>query len=463
MTVVRPAYVIAVESGLAAACKSVLKAALPPTLFEMLDPTDAASAAPGRVCLARIVPLRSGPALAEAVEGDKSRGVPLIEFDPKRPKLVLEQLTALLVQRLNRCETASAASRDAAALLRRENISGTTRFREIESFLHSLGNPHVSRSLSWEPQGAMAEMPADMVVVQHLPVNVVSVTAIDLWLPERLQSQNCALDVALMDSAGERHVMTEVTDTLKIGSGWVRFALPMAVAGDARNCSLVLRNLGPARLAVGLGMRMPDPRFSAQGDGMPGDQVLALRVWKALAGAAIPDHRGGPLIDPHQELTASVLQASDLPAPELFASPALAQDYVTADFWAAEDVIMVHPSRSGTVCAVIRDVPMRGLRQLTALVTTGHARSPNLNFAIGVTPHGALGRDGFWESCMGPWVHGLPAHGWAQVHCVPSTPIDRADIYLATSLAQDIPNDHSWGLFRSFRAVTGARVGLEVV
>jgi hypothetical protein len=53
-------------------------------------------------------------------------------------------------------------------------------------------------------------------------------------------------------------------------------------------------------------------------------------------------------------------------------------------------------------------------------------------------------------------LHALPAQGWAQVHCMPSAPIERADIFLATSLAQDRPNDNSWGMFRGFRAVTDA-------
>lgn len=74
MTFVRPAYVIAVESGLARSCKSVLKATLPPPLFEMLDPTDAAL---GRVRLARIVPLQSSPALEKLLPVVNAPGYPM--------------------------------------------------------------------------------------------------------------------------------------------------------------------------------------------------------------------------------------------------------------------------------------------------------------------------------------------------------------------------------------------------
>ncbi|TGN68016.1 hypothetical protein E4L95_02895 [Paracoccus liaowanqingii] len=455
------AYSIAVDPTLARVCDGLLERHLPPTLLGMLDVAETDGPVPGRTCLAQLMPLGAGADEAKRLSESGHHGLPVIEVDPDHPELLAERVTALLVERLQRSETAAAASREAAALLRRENISGAGRFREIESFLYALGNPHVAQSLNWEPSGAVAELPADGSVVQHLPLNIVSITAIDLWLPERLHVRNCEIRVSLQDSSGDEHALAEIPDEMRIGSGWVRFALPMALQGDARNCSLILRNAGPARLMVGLGMRMPDARFTAQGDTMPGDQVLALRVWKALAGASIPERRDAPMIDPRLEMTASLLQPSALPAPEIFGMPSSATDYITADFWAAEDAIMVHPSRSGAVCAVIRDVPMRGLLQLSAVVNTGHARSPNLNFAIGVTPHRAIGRDGIWESCMGSWVHGLPANGWGQVHCVPKGPIERADIYLATSLAQDMPNEHSWGLFRSFRAVTGQRATQE--
>nr|WP_246588083.1 DUF6212 domain-containing protein [Paracoccus bogoriensis] len=97
------------------------------------------------------------------------------------------------------------------------------------------------------------------------------------------------------------------------------------------------------------------------------------------------------------------------------------------------------------------------LSHITAVVTVGHPQAPNLNLAVGVAPAGLVGRDGFWQGRIGPWVHGLPALGWAQAHCVPSEPIrDRADIFLAASLAHDGPNDLSWALFRGLRVVTGA-------
>lgn len=446
-------YSIAVDPALDGLCRQVL----PQSLAALMRVADAPAAEPGRTCLAVLVPPQGQTAAEAALAEQGLQGVPVIGVDPGEPGDLTGDLTALLVARLQRVERDSVDCRDAAALLRRENTSITTRFREIESFLHSLGNPQLSRSLTWEPVGNVRALPPQAVMTQHLPVSIVNVTAIDLWLPELGRGQQQDLTVTLLDGAGLHHPLNVTQDDLRLGSGWVRFAMNGAVQGDARDCAVTLRNGGTAPLAVGMGMRTPVTRFAALGEGMPGDQVMAMRIWKAMAGAMMPE-TGVNLTAgaAPRDTVARFLSPSSLPRPEVFAMPLSAPDYVTGDFWENEDAVIVHPSRSGPVCAVIRDVPLRGLRQLSAVVTVGHSRAPNLNFAIGVTPQGALGRDGYWEGCLGPWLHSLPARGWAQVHCVPSGPIDRADIYLAASLAQDLPNDLSWALFRGFRVVTDA-------
>lgn len=442
--------------------RAKLGEALPPAVTEMLLTSEAPQPEEGRIYLAQLIPSGSARARRSALSEAGLHDLPLIEVDAEHPELLVQSVSELLLARMKRSEAAGAAARETAAMLRRENITTTARFRELESFLHVLGNPHVSQILSWETAGEFVELEADEVILQHLPLDAVSVSAVDLWLPERVFSGRTQLDVSILDSTGARHLLEETMDPLRLGSGWVRFVLPGAIVGSARNCALELRNAGPGRLVVGLGMRVPDPHFAAKINQVPEERVLAVRVWRALASALIPEQRSGALIDAMSPSSARLIRPSSLPTPQIFAAPSSASDYVTVDYWSAEDAVMVHPSRSGPVCAIIRDVPMAGLLQLSAVVTAGNARSPNLNFAIGVTPHGALPRDGFWESCIGAWVHGLPAHGWAQAHCVPASPIDRADIYLAASLALDAPNDNSWAMFTCFRAVTADRVEMEI-
>lgn len=433
---------------------------LPPHLQVVAAPTDglddALVAETAGTWLAALVDSANRATWRERLTASGMANVPIIAVDRDAPERLSQDLLELLSARLGRYQQAMGETRAAAALLRRENLSDKTRFREIESFLYTLGNPQVAQTLSWQPSGLIRRIEGDATIIQKLPINAVSISVVDLWLPELPRNRDLGLTVSIIDAGGVAHDLTEAYAGQETQTGWVRFTLAKPLGGDARNCMLMLRYAGRASVAIGMGPRAPDPRFSAKGEGMEGDEVMALRVWKAVAGAAIPDE---PMIlqaARNDQSHARFLSPGALPAPELFSKPASATDYVTVDYWAAEDAVMVHPSRFGPVCAVLRDVWLPQLTHLTAVVNVGHPLAPSLNLAVGVAPAGTVGRDGIWQSHMGWWVHGLPAHGWAQAHCVPPEAIaDRVDIFLAVSLTHDVPNDLGWGLFRGLRVVTG--------
>ncbi|WP_304617902.1 DUF6212 domain-containing protein [Paracoccus sp. (in: a-proteobacteria)] len=448
-------YALFVDPDIPADCRNLLPDGM--VILADAEGGEEPAPAPGRSCLAALVSPMNAPGWRLRLRERGLADLPVIEVDPASPERASQNLFGLLSQRMLAAERELGEMRAASAMLRREGQSDKTRFRAIESFLYALGEPQIARILSWEPTGVIGHMTRDTVLLQRLPIDAVSITAVDLWLPDLPRNRDLGLTVAVIDANGETLEMTEAYGGQETRSGWVRYLLDAPLPGDPRNCSLMLRYTGAARLAVGMGPRVPDPRFAAKGDGFDNDMVLALRVWKAVAGASLPDEPlvlHSPLGDGRH---ARFLSAGELPEPELFAKPASATDYVTADYWENEDAIMVHPSRSGPVCAVLRDVALPRLSHITAVVTVGHPQAPNLNLAVGVAPAGLVGRDGFWQGRIGPWVHGLPALGWAQAHCVPSEPIrDRADIFLAASLAHDGPNDLSWALFRGLRVVTGA-------
>lgn len=457
MTMDSRRYGLFVDPDIADACQHLLPTQLVAVPVSAEGDALDLAPAPGRAWLAALVGPSRTSAWRDRLNACGMADVPVIEVDPARPEGMCRELLTLLTTRLNISEQEMGETRLASAMLRRENQSDKTRFREIESFLYSLGNPQVARSLSWEPSGAIRRLSGEATVVQNIPLNAVSITALDLWLPEMPRNRDLGLTLSIIDAAGASHDLTEAYGgaETRTQDGWVRFLLDAPLRGDARDCSLVLRYTGNGKLAVGMGPRTPDRHFAARGDGMDEDEALALRVWKAIAGAALPEEPTAMLAGSDMGGHARFLSPASLPAPELFAKPASATDYVTADYWENEDVVMVHPSRSGPVCAVIRDVSLPRLRHISAIVTVGHPQAPNLNMAVGVAPAGSIGRDGLWQGCMGPWVHGLPALGWAQAHCVPASRIQgRADVFLAVSLAQDVPNDLSWGLFRGFRVVT---------
>ncbi len=397
------------------------------------------------------------PAFRSALSVGPFADLDVVELDPKRPADA-QSIIALLLGEVQTSTRQAGEARLTAARLRAENMAMESRLRDIENLLYGLGNPQFSNDLSWQPTGRMLTLAAGQSVTQTLPLNAVSLSAVDLWFPGVVMPVIAQLSVTIEDTAGQVHPLQPAGPEMGIETGWMRFALAAPIAGTGRDCRLCIRWSGAGQIALGLGLAVPDPQFRAQiSEGAAPDETLALRVWKSLGGVRLPSC--APAISSGQAVhirDAGFVPAAALPRPDLFALPMLAADHVSTAFWEKEDAILVHPSRSGPACAIVRDVDLAGLTHVSGLVTVGHVRAPSLNFAIGVAPHGAVDEDGFWQRRIGPWVTGLPARGWAQAHCIPVEPITgRADLLLAVSLAADVPNDLSWGLFRGFRFSRG--------
>lgn len=378
----------------------------------------------------------------------------IVELDPSRPEAGSADVMRLLMGELQASRRQAGEARSVAAQLRSECIDLKTRLREIENLLYSLGNPQLSSALAWQPTGSMQVLASGSSIAQALPMNAVSLSAVDLWFPQVIMPEIDGLSVTVEDASGEVHSMQAVNPEMGLETGWVRFCLPEPLGGIGRDCRIRVTWTGSGELSIGLGQPVPDHRFRATLDvGVSPDETLALRVWQSLGGVRLPSCApafASPRAVGIRE--AEFVRPSVLPAPELFALPMTAGDHVSTAYWENEDAILVHPSRSGPACAIIRGVDLAGLSHVSALVTVGHVRAPNLNFAIGVAPHGVVDEDGFWQRRIGPWVTGLPARGWGQAHCVPVEPITgKADLLLAVSLSTDVPNDLSWGLFRGFR------------
>lgn len=384
--------------------------------------------------------------------------LPVVELDPAQPDAGGAELIRLLIAEIATARRQLGEARAVAARLRTESVGINARLREIESLLDSLGNPQLSNALSWQPTGAMLPLESGQSVQQALPLNMVSLSAIDLWFPQVIMPMIDHLAVQVEDAAGQAYSLQAASPDMGLETGWLRFCLPEPVAGVGRDYRLRLAWSGADSISLGLGLAVPDPRFAAVlNTGETQEQTLAIRVWQSLGGVRLPPCTptlsSGRAVSTRQ---AEFVAPSALPAPELFALPLLATDHVSTAFWEKEDSILVHPSRSGPACAIIRGVDLAGLSHVSALVTVGHVRAPSLNFAVGVAPHGLVDEDGFWQRRIGPWITGLPARGWGQAHCIPVEPIiGKADILLAVSLATDVPNDLSWGLFRGFRFSRG--------
>jgi len=380
--------------------------------------------------------------------------VPRFLFDPENKEKLFLDIIELLLAQLNASEEDAGCARLSAAILRAENQTLEQNLKSVEDFLYTLGNPRFMRALSWDPVGVMVSLNPGAALAQRLPTGAASIAAVDLWVPAALQEDIARLECRILCASGNSIALEPAPALAGVEAGWLRFALSTPLRGPEQDCALQLTWRGEGPCVLGLGHAVPDPAFAVRAEGEAAqDHVLALRVWKSLPGVHLPEVAAVGLgKGSHGAGDANFITPSELPRPELFSTPPLARDHISAAFWENEDAILVHPSRHGPVCAVIRDVELPALSHISALVNVGHPRAPSLNFSVGVAPHGQVDEDGYWQRRMGPWVHGLPPHGWSQVHCIPVEPIvGRADILLAVSLATDQPNDLSWGLFRGFR------------
>lgn len=395
-----------------------------------------------------------GAALRAALTGSTHARLTIVEMDPEHPQAGQAELMQLLVDDVAASYRQIGEGRAVAAQLRSENIDLETRLREIESLLYSLGSPQWAKALSWQPMGTMLILASGQSVEQALPISAVGLTAIDLWFPQVILPVIDDLSVTIEDGADQVYPLQWVNPDIGIETGWMRFGLAEPISGIGRDCRLKVTWSGDGSLSLGLSQAVPDPRFRATlNTGSGPDETLALCAWQSLGGVRLPpcapvfsSGRANPIRAAH------FVTPSALPAPELLATPATLSDHASTAYWKKEDAILVHPSRSGPVCAIIRGVDLAGLSHISALVTVGHVRAPSLNFAVGVAPQGLVDTDGVWQRHLGPWVTGMPAQSWGQAHCIPVEAIEgKADILLATSLAGDVPNDFSWGLFRGFR------------
>ncbi|MFC7704796.1 DUF6212 domain-containing protein [Plastorhodobacter daqingensis] len=424
---------------------AVLQASEPAGRITMPEPE------PGWNVTAAIAREQEADQVRAALEGSAYHGTPVVAVAHNRPDDLARDLMALLLRDMRAAEADAGEARAAAAVLRRENMTLNSRFRAVESFLYALGNPEFSQALSWQGGAASVQMAPGSSLSQALPLNAVGIAAVDLWFAEVLGPALSDLEVALVDAAGVRSLLHPLVPDVE--TGWLRFALSEPLAGQGRDCRLELRWSGERALRLGLGLPVPDRRFAATTEGRALSETLALRVWKSLPGVRLP--APAPILPTGRLVevgSAELVLPARLPAPALLAQPNNVQDHVSSEFWHNENAIIVHPSRQGAVCAIVRDIEVGRVSHVSALVNVGHARAPALNFCIGIAPQGAVDEDGLWQRRMGAWLTGLPAHGWGEVHAFAPEPIEgRMDLLLATALATDGPNDMSWGLFRGFR------------
>jgi hypothetical protein len=392
-------------------------------------------------------------------------GVPTLEFDPRRDSEARLQtwLCSNLLALVERAETSAAHAHKANARLRADLMALQDGFSAFDSVFYQLGAPAFSRVLAIpagtqevsapEPpagsEGDGSQPTRDFFVEQVLPVSQRGVGGVELFVTRLPRRSGSSLTIALGDAPHGPAIEALWSDLV---AGWNRFVFPRAIDGDRVEAKLSVRTtlVGTDTAGFGLGPPVPLRRFRLSTNGTsPPDSTLAIRVWRGIPGASVPSfERAAPIRG--RRSAERLLMPSECPAPELLSVPDGREDFVRAEYWGKENAILVHGTVQGPVTALLRNIPVKSLTGVSAIVQAGHASSPELAFRVGAWPsgtdHGDLAND------SAPLWTALPPQQWGETHASLDQPYTGAlDLSLTVRAINASASNWAWGLFRGFR------------
>jgi len=367
-------------------------------------------------------------------------------------------LVAALADELCRSRTLAGDALRASARLRRDAMELHDTLAGIEAFLEQLGGPTFADALYLPPTadaisfpepsaGASAQGEIEIELAQPLPIPLGGIAAFDLYLVE--VPENSANPLRLAVSAAGEEIASVDVSWRDLSVGWNRVRLPWTCRTSAAQGEVVLTSALAAgdRAAFGLSSSMPLQRSQLRANAsVPPGAALALRVWRGIAGTAVPPLAGA---SPRPRGTRTVLlMPSDCPRPALLSAPADREDFIHTDYWANENAVLVHGTVKGRVTAILRGISVENLHAVTASVHSAHWHSPVLGYHLAVVPAGVAPP----EEPAGTWTTILPRE-WGEVHAFLEEPLSgEVDFLLSVMVANGAAKSNwSWGLFRGFR------------
>lgn len=382
-------------------------------------------------------------------------------------------VTSTVLDKLRDVRGAAADERRASAILRSEYMDLQDKFADLESFFRELGSPPYSVALSFPetPDEVLTAALSDtesseevgrytFELRQALPISLVGVSAVALYLTRLPEERNQPLRLSFEDAGRQVGVIEAGWGDVSLG--WNSFRLAKALPHLCADASLVVRCDLDQRDAAGFGLAPPAPlqRLHLATNGLcPPGSMLALKVYRGIPGLSVPAVHGSL---PHGRTApdrSTVLLPSHCPRPEIFEAPAERESFVHVDYWANENAIMVHGTTSGPVTAVIRNIAVENVLQVTASVNSLHKESPVLGFRFSVAPAGTPPDP---DRVAADWTVLLPGQ-WGEARAILDEPYTGAlDFYMTVSVTNKPRSSNwAWGLFRAFRlqSASGAPQG----
>ena len=286
--------------------------------------------------------------------------------------------------------------RRALVTLRVEHEETLERFSLLEASTSHFVTPQRVEKLHLAPSVASVELVPSTGegrarLRQVLPIQALGLGAVELFLDGVPAGGQGTLTLDLLLGSSKVPAYRWVTDAKHLVKGCNVFILHQALGSRERDPVLDVSWTGPTPISLRLSAPNPIFDFCAVVEGANLLRApLALRAWGTVPGLRLVHGRNeashvgarshaGEAADP----ISFALSSSELEAAKLIHPTGLDLGWSVVDFRVPTSDILVHPLDGQTTIAMIRNVNVRGLKQLSALVHLENENASPVDFSLG--------------------------------------------------------------------------------
>ncbi|HEX3431270.1 MAG TPA: DUF6212 domain-containing protein [Rhizomicrobium sp.] len=334
------------------------------------------------------------------------------------------------------------------AELREHHEHTQTAFSRLERFVVETGAAVRKPILSLQPASdiSAAILKDGDLLEQRLPCDSSGLSDFALYVQQLEPGDGGQLTVNLSTCENEEIVAGWSIASQHLVNGWLRLSLPASLGVDQLTPALHLSWEGLNGVSIAHSVKHPDLRHQARRNGRETGSVLALKVWKYIAGCTGPVTSDGVL--PNGSTVTRRIVSPEALAEAMNLNPGNDGFLFNRDFRA----LQVHPFRGGVAAGLLPNSAPKGSRRISAKVITRTDKAPDVEYALALARTGDRSTSGqlpeFPDGMKTDWRR-LPPLTQGELHLFLSEPLELPhDLYLMTRLPDDVPRaDWAWANF----------------
>lgn len=286
--------------------------------------------------------------------------------------------------------------RRSLATLRREHADAMVRFAELEGAAATWVTPSRVRRLHHPASRSQVALGggdrAQRNLRQTAAVSPTGLATLEFTIVEASGEGDLSIELRVggdVDPAASWTVPVR-----ELSPGPLRVSLERALTRGGADVTLELTWLGAGSVVLALGPATPLQEYAAVTDGgLNLGAPLALTLWSMPAGLRVrqpmlddPTTTDGAAIRATQAPCRVAMAADELQSVERLLPEIVAVDYRLVRYRADERDVLVHPVNGDTTVAIIRNIPARAARGVSALVVVDHREASAVEFGLALVP-----------------------------------------------------------------------------